>query len=137
MRSLFFGIIFDSYSLYNVKIKQIMKKLLFISMLGVFAIFSSCDSTEAVDSQVDFLFKETYCANPWNNLITPEWTREQLIDSYLTVQLNVEYSDLLITDDAVPGLCLACSCLTGDNIRISADDEFLEILLETGFEIEE
>ena len=114
-----------------------MRKLLFISMLGIFAIFSSCDDTDVVESQVDFLFKETYCANPWDSLISPEWTREQLIDSYLTVQLNVEYSDLLITDDGVPEVCLACSCLTGDNIRISADDEFLEILLENGFEIEE
>ena len=114
-----------------------MKIYILISMLSVFAIFSSCDDTEAVDSQVDFLFKETYCANPWNNLISPEWTREQLIDSYLTVQLNVEYSDLLITDDGVPELCLACSCLSGDNIRFSAEDEFSEILLENGFEIEE
>jgi len=114
-----------------------MRKLLFISMFGMFAIFSSCDDTDVVASQIDFLFKETYCANPWDSLISPEWTREQLIDSYLTVQLNVEYSDLLITDDGVPEVCLACSCLTGDNIRISADDEFLEILLENGFEIEE
>ena len=114
-----------------------MRKLLFISMFGMFAFFSSCDDTDVVESQVDFLFKETYCANPWDSLISPGWTREQLIDSYLTVQLNVEYSDLLITDDGVPEVCLTCSCLTGDNIRISADDEFLEILLENGFEIEE
>jgi len=114
-----------------------MKRLLFVSMLGVFAVFSSCDHTEAVDSQVDFLFKETYCANPWDMIVSPEWTREQLIDSYLTVQLNVEYSGLLITDDGEPEACLACSCLSGDNIRFSAYDEFSEILLENGFEIEE
>ena len=106
-------------------------------MLGVFAIFSSCDETEAVDSQVDFLFKETHCANPWESDVSPEWTREQLISSYLTDMLAVEFSDLLITDDGEPEVCLACSCLTGDNIRLSAEDEFSEILLENGFEIEE
>lgn len=114
-----------------------MKKLLFISMLGVFAIISSCDADEIVESQIDFLFKETQCANPWDSIVSPEWTREQLISSYLTNQLDVEFSDLLITDDGVAEACLACSCLTGDNIRISAEDEFSEILLENGFEIEE
>ena len=114
-----------------------MRKLLFISMLGVLAVFSSCEEDEIVESQIDFLFKETYCENPWDSLISPEWTRDQLIDSYLTVQLNVAYSGLLITDDGVQEFCLACSCLTGDNIRLSAEDEFSEILLENGFEIEE
>jgi len=83
-----------------------MRKLLFISMLGVLAVFSSCEEDEIVESQIDFLFKETYCANPWDSLISPEWTREQLIDSYLTVQLNVAYSGLLITDDGVQEFCL-------------------------------
>ena len=114
-----------------------MKKLLFISMLGVFAVFSSCEEDEIVESQIDFLFQETYCANPWDMIVSPEWTREELISYYLTDMLDVEFSDLLITDDGVPELCLACSCLSGDNIRISADDEFSEILLENGFEIEE
>lgn len=40
-------------------------------MLGVFAVFFSCDDIDIVDSQVDFLFKEAYCANPWD-MITPE-----------------------------------------------------------------
>ena len=114
-----------------------MKKLLFISMLGVFAVFSSCDEDEIVESQIDFLFQETYCANPWDSDVGPVSTRDQLISSYLTDILAVEFSDLLITDDGEPEACLACSCLTGDNIRISADDEFSEILLENGFEIEE
>ena len=105
-------------------------------MLGLFAIFSSCDDTDAMESQVDFMFKETYCANPWDSIVSPEWTREQLISSYLTDQLDVEFSDLLITSDGTPQDCLACSCLTGDIIRISSEDEFSEILLENGFEID-
>jgi len=109
-----------------------MKKLLFVSMLGLFASFSSCEDSE----QVDFLFKETQCANPWDSIVSPEWTREQVISYYLTDQLEVVFSDLSITDDGVPEACLACSCLTGDNIRISANDEFSEILLENGFEID-
>jgi len=113
-----------------------MRKLLFISMLGMFAIFSSCEEDEIVESQIDFLFKETYCANPWDSLISPEWTREQLIDSYLTVQLNVEYSNLLITDDGVVQDCEACFCLSGNIIRLSAEDEFSEVLLGAGFELD-
>ena len=74
-------------------------------MFGMFAIFSSCDDTDVVASQIDFLFKETYCANPWDSLISLEWTREQLIDSYLTVQLNVEYSDLLILSSLIIPVC--------------------------------
>jgi hypothetical protein len=114
-----------------------MKKLLFISMLGVFAVFSSCDEDEIVESQIDFLFKETQCANPWDSDVSPEWTREQFISYYLTDQLDVEFSDLTIASDGEAELCAACVCLTGDNIRISADDEFSEILLENGFEIDE
>ena len=112
-----------------------MKKLLFISMLGVFAVFSSCDDTDTVDSQVDFLFKETYCANPWD-IITPEWTREQLISYYLSDVLDVEYSDLNITYDGVQEDCEACTCLTGILVRITAEDEFSEVLLENGFELD-
>ena len=32
-----------------------MKKILFISMLGMFTIFSSCDEDEILESQIDFL----------------------------------------------------------------------------------
>ncbi len=63
----FFGIIFDELFWYNAKLKLVMKKLLFISMLSVFAVFSSCDEDEVVESQIDFLFKETGCSNPWHS----------------------------------------------------------------------
>ena len=112
-----------------------MKKLLFVSMLGLFALFSSCD--DEVDSQIDFLFKETYCANPWDSIVSPEWTSEQLISYYLTDQLEVVFSDMSIIDDGLIEDCNACTCLTGDNIRISSEDEFSETLLENGFEIDE
>ena len=130
------GIIFDVFSLYNVKLKLVMKKLLLVLMVGLFPLFSSCEDSEQVESQVDFLFKETQCANPWDNFITPGWTLEVVISYYLTDQLEVVFSDLSITDDGVPMDCLACSCLTGYNIRISTNDEFSEILLENGFEID-
>ena len=127
---------FGNFSLYNVKLKLVMRKLLFVSMLGLFAAFSSCEDPEPADSSFDFLFKETQCANPWGNFITPGWTLEVVISYYLTDQLEVVFSDLSITDDGVPEACLACYCLTGYNIRISANDEFSEILLENGFEID-
>ena len=110
-----------------------MKKLLFVLMLGLFAIFSSCEKS----NEVDFLFKETYCANPWDTIASPEWTREQLVSYYLSNQLEVEFSDLSIASDGVVQDCEACHCLSGDNIRISADEEFTDILLENGFEIDE
>ena len=106
-----------------------MKKLLFISILGVFAAFSSCEEDEIVESQIGFLFKETYCANPWDTIASAEWTREQLISYHLTDVLEVEFSDLSIASDGEAELCNACVCLTGDNIRFSADGEFSEILL--------
>ena len=114
-----------------------MKKLLFISMLGVFAVFSSCDEDEIVQSQVDFLFKETYCADPWDTIISPGWIPEQLISYYLTDVLEVEYSYFNRTNDGIQEDCEACHCLSGNIIRFSADDEFSEILLENGFEIDE
>ena len=106
-------------------------------MLGVFAIISSCDEDEIVESQIDFMFKETQCANPWGSIVSSEWTREQLISYHLTDLLNIEFSALSIASDGDAQFCLACQCLTGDNIRISADVEFSEVLLENGFEIEE
>ena len=71
-----------------------MRKLLFVSIIGLFALFSSCD--DAVESKINFLFKETYCENPWDNIVGPEWTIEQLISYYLTNQLEVLFSDLSI-----------------------------------------
>ena len=103
----------------------------------MFAFFSSCEEDETINPKVDFLFKETQCENPWDSLISPELTREQLISYYLTDVLDVEYSDLQITDDGVAQNCSACFCLSGNIIRITAEDEFSEILLENGFEIEE
>ena len=50
-------------------------------------------------------------------------------------QYEVEFSDLLITEDGEAELCQACVCLSGYNIRFSADDEFSEVLLENGFEL--
>lgn len=114
-----------------------MRKVLFALMIGLLVVFSSCDEDEIVNSQIDFLFKETYCANPWDSIVTPEWTREQIISYYLTDLLEVEFSDLQITDDGVAQTCLACNCLTGDNIRFSTSEEFSEILIESGFEVEE
>lgn len=102
-------------------------------MLGLFGVFSSCEKSD----EVDFLFKETQCANPWDTIANPEWTREELVSFYLTEELQVEFSDLLITDDGVGEDCLACQCLTGDNIRLSAGEEFTDVLVENGFEIDE
>lgn len=42
-----------------------MKKSLFISMLAVFAVFSSCKGPEPIE--FNFLFKETLCSNPWHD----------------------------------------------------------------------
>jgi len=115
-----------------------MKKLLFISMLGVFAVFSSCDEDEIVESQIDFLFKETLCSNPWHdsqNYTDTEYL--QVINDYLVTDLGVDYDDLNITEDGYSSGCEACTCLSGRIIRMTSYDEFSEILLENGFEIEE
>ena len=105
-------------------------------MLGMFTIFSSCDEDEILESQIDFLFQETYCADPWDSIVSPEWTREQLISYYLTDVLDVEYSDLILTYDGVQEDCEACTCLTGILVRITAEDEFSEVLLGAGFELD-
>lgn len=114
-----------------------MKKLLIISMLIVFAGISSCDDTDVVESQDDFLYRETGCADPWHTDISPDWIPEQLISYYLIDVLEVEYSDFTRTNDGIEELCDASDCLTGNIIRFSADEEFSEILLENGFELDE
>jgi len=113
-----------------------MRKLLFISMLGLFTIFSSCEEDKIINPKVDFLFKETQCENPWDGLIILDLTREESISYYLTDMLDVEYSGLQITDDGIAQNCSACFCLTGDIIRITAEDEFSEVLLGAGFELD-
>tara|TARA_B110000467_G_C18153116_1_gene385293 strand:- start:397 stop:579 length:183 start_codon:yes stop_codon:yes gene_type:complete len=60
-----------------------------------------------------------------------------LISYYLTDVIEVEFSDFTRTHDGVQEDCEACFCLSGNIIRFSADEEFSEILLENGFEIEE
>ena len=136
-KAFFFGIIFEYFACYGIKLKQIMKIYMFISMLGLFTIFSSCDEDEIVESQIDFLFKETKCSTPWSNsqnLTDAEYL--QVINDYLVTDLGVDYDDLYITDNGVAQDCEACHCLSGDIIRISADDEFSEVLLENGFELD-
>jgi hypothetical protein len=113
-----------------------MKKMLFISMLAVFAVISSCKGPEPIE--FNFLFKETLCSNPWHdsqNYTDAEYL--QVINDYLVTDLGVDYDDLNITEDGYYSGCEACHCLSGNIIRFSADDEFSEILLENGFEIDE
>ena len=115
-----------------------MKRLLFVSVMGLFAVFSSFGEDEIGESQVDFLFKETGCSNPWSdsgNYTDTEYL--QVVNDYLMTDLGVVYQGLHITDDGYTSGCKACTCLTGDVIRFTADDEFSEILLENGFEIDE
>jgi len=115
-----------------------MIKLLFISMLGLFTAFSSWDDSDVVEAQVDFKYKETGCANPWRD--SQNYSDEEyllVIDDYLMTDLGVSYQGLYITDDGYTSGCKACTCLTGDIIRFTADEEFSEILLENGFEIDE
>jgi len=105
-------------------------------MLGLFASFSSCEDLDPVEAQVDFLFKETYCANPWHN--SQNYSDEeylQVINDYLMTDLGVVYQGLHITDDGVVQTCEACHCLSGDIIRLSADKEFSEMLIGVGFEL--
>ena len=61
----------------------------------------------------------------------------ELISTYLTEGLAVEISDLRSTNDGIVQTCEACFCWTGNILRFSADEEFSEILLENGFEIDE
>lgn len=70
-------------------------------------------------------------------MITPEWTREQLISYYLSDELDVEFSDLNITYDRVQEVFDASTCLTGILVRTTAKDEYSELLFVAGFEIEE
>ena len=114
-----------------------MKKLLFISMLSVFAVFSSCDEDDVVESQIEFLFKETGCANPWHssqNYSDEEYL--QVINDYLVTDLGVVSQDLHITDDGAAQDCEACHCLSGNIIRLSSDEEYSETLIGVGFELD-
>ena len=136
-KAFFFGIIFEYFACYNIKLKQIMKIYMFISMLGLFTTFSSCDEDEIVETQIDFLFKETKCSNPWSNsqnVIDAEYLQE--INYYLVTDLGVGYDSLYITGDGVAQDCEACFCLSGNIIRLSAEDEFSEVLLGVGFELD-
>lgn len=110
-----------------------MKKLLFVTMLGLFAAFSSCEKSD----EVDFLFKETQCSNPWQVDFTEDYEYFDYISAYLTDCLSVEISDFRYTSDGIEEMCQACPCLTGNNIRFSADEEFTDVLVENGFEIDE
>jgi hypothetical protein len=110
-----------------------MQKL-FSSLLILIAIttITSCNKEK---NEVDYFWKETWCANPWNDdsdSIEVD-VKTDVID-YLASE-NVEAKEITIEyiEEQV-AVCLACFCLTGNNIIVTIDTKDEEKIIALGFE---
>jgi len=107
-----------------------MKYLKIIIIAILFISLSSCEK----EDDEKYFYEETKCADPWgyygglsdNELI-------EKINQYLIDSLQIEFSNLQITDEGEYEFCEACICKTGRFIRIDSDDDYEDELLGIGF----
>lgn len=93
-------------------------------------LFFNCDNESVVEKS--YLYAETQCADAWQPVvgnITLETAVQQYLEGLQAIILDVE-----VVDSIGPGeVCLACSCLSGRGIRVTAADVSESILLSEGF----
>ncbi|WP_026953987.1 hypothetical protein [Algoriphagus vanfongensis] len=102
-------------------------------MLGLLLLSFACQEEENPDPLV--YWEQTGCADPWQT--GPLETEEKLIkavESYLKDK-NVKNARVTsIFHDGREGVCLACTCTTGNRIYIAAPQNQKERLLNLGFQ---
>jgi hypothetical protein len=107
----------------NVKMMAVI-----FAMLSL--LFFNCDDESVVEKS--YLYAETSCADLWQPVvgnITLETTVQQYLEDLEVVVIAVE-----VVDSIGPGeACLACSCLSGRGIRVTAEELSESILLSEGF----
>jgi hypothetical protein len=104
----------------NVKMMAVI-----FAMLSL--LFFNCDDESVVEKS--YLYAETSCADLWQPVVG-NITLETTVQQYLeVVVIAVE-----VVDSIGPGeACLACSCLSGRGIRVTAEELSESILLSEGF----
>lgn len=87
---------------------------------------------------IEFYYVQTYCADRWcqGTPCNSEADVKQSVTNYLSDSLQVQFSNLRLTDETAPELCNACSCKTGKWIRIAANESYKTVLVNAGFKAE-
>lgn len=101
------------------------KTILSVAMLlGMF----SCQDSEEI---ILMVYKETYCADPWNTKSTDKSDEEIVIEYLLNRQIML--FDMGIVEEEPAETCNACHCLSGRSIYISILSEQQENAEKIGF----
>lgn len=108
---------------------KIISKLIVASITFLFV---SCEK-----STVWMSYAQTQCADPWQMLIEDMTDSQNVLDAveeYLLTEYDVKVLDSEINMNDPGMVCLACSCTSGNTIRIKVKDTVVENLSELGFQ---
>ena len=108
-----------------------MKYTISLSYSFIILLLSSCCHEESTE----YIFNETYCANPWQR--TGSWSNDDeklvVISTYLSDSLEIDFKNLNINLENSPEACQACSCHSGKVVELSASNIYEDILVSKGF----
>ncbi|MFT5819144.1 MAG: hypothetical protein ACI8ZM_000367 [Crocinitomix sp.] len=103
-----------------------------IVIILVFMVTLSCNKEK---NEVDYHWKETWCANPWNNdSDNTQAEVKAIVIEYLASEKVKVKEVMIVFNESQAELCEACTCLSGNNIIVTIDDRFEKKLGALGFE---
>ena len=105
-----------------------------VFLLFVLVTAFTCRKTAEEDQYATYTYKQTQCADPWQNSQTDSITLVN-VSTYLATQ-GLHVASLQIKLDDVAAVCLACQCKTGKTIYITShnNDSTRAKFLSLGFQ---
>ena len=102
-----------------------MKKIFYLSALSICTLFSCTKNPVPKEKYVTLSYKQTYCADPWQNSSADSLTLLN-VAAYLNAS-TLYIASLAIKQETAPDDCKACTCKTGKLIYVSTfNDEILK-----------
>jgi hypothetical protein len=94
----------------------------------------TCRKTVQEETYTIYSYKQTQCADPWQNSVTDSITLAN-VSNYLAAQ-GLHVASLQIKTDDVAAVCLACQCKTGKTIYVTSynNDSTKTKFLALGFQ---
>lgn len=111
-----------------------MKYYLALPFLLLF-LLQSCKEENLPLNHLQFYWEQTGCADPWSNKVNNSSNEavQKAVEDYLSDEGILDARVISVTSDGNKMVCLACSCLTGRRINVTAPSNQKSMMLALGF----
>ncbi|MFT4665862.1 MAG: hypothetical protein ACI8YQ_001103 [Polaribacter sp.] len=106
-----------------------------IKLIGILVLALSMMHCSKSEEEVSLQYNQTQCADPWST--NGGSTDEEVIASiktYFETEYQINLENISISfDNNITEVCLACVCLSGSVITVTAAEQFSDDLEAEGF----